>query len=83
MGNLTIKRIEFRFHIPEYYSKYYLFINIYQIFFFFVLIDTMVNQDSNEKEDLSMHSSLLNTSDLAQPTTNDSHILSFGMSPGT
>ena len=79
MGNLTIKRIEFRFHIPEYY---YLFLNINQIFFVFVLIDTMVNQDSNEKEDLSMHSSLLNTSDLAPPTTNDSHILSFGMSPG-
>ena len=47
-----------------------------------MLIDTMVNQDSNEKEDLSTHSSLLNSSDLAPPTTNDSHILSFGMSPG-
>ena len=80
MGNLTIKRIEFRFHIPEYY---YLFLNINQIFFVFVLIDTMVNQDSNEKEDLSTHSSLLNSSDLAPTTTNDSHILSFGMSPGT
>ena len=43
----------------------------------------MVNQNSNEKEDLSMHSSLLNSSDIAPPTTNDSHILSFGMSPGT
>ena len=57
--------------------------NINQIFFIFMLIDTMVNQDSNEKEDSSMHSSLLNSSDLAPPTTNDSHILSFGMSPGT
>ena len=57
--------------------------NINQIFFIFMLIDTMVNQDSNKKEDLSMHSSLLNSSDLAPPTTNDSHILSFGMSPGT
>ena len=43
----------------------------------------MVNQGSNENEDLSMNSPLLNTSDLAPPTTNDSHILSFGMSPGT
>ena len=56
---------------------------IYITFFNFLLIDTMVNQNSNEKEDLSMHSSLLNSSDIAPPTTNDSHILSFGMSPGT
>ena len=80
MGSLTIKLIEFRFHIPQ-YKKHVK--NINQKFFIFMLIDTMVNQDSNEKEDLSMHSSLLNSSDLAPPTTNDSHILSFGMSPGT
>ena len=78
MGNFTIKLIEFRFHInKETFQEHRKKIS------FFIFIDAMANQDSNEKEDLSMHSSLLNSSDLAPTTTNDSHILSFGMSPGT
>ena len=76
MGNPTVKLLEFRFHII------YIYICLYTTFFDFLLIETMVNQNSNEKEDLSVHSSLLNSSDIAPPTTNDSHILSFGMSPG-